>query len=416
VHRPLALATIAGLAAVSMVSSSGPAAGRGSTEGTSAARNGAVLGLLGRFERPVYVAAAPGDRHQLFVVELGGRVSVVRNDRRLGRPFLDLRAQVLREILPGGFDHGGLFSIAFPPDYARSRRFYVFYTHREGTLRVEEFRRSRASAARADPSSGRVVLTVPKESNFDLGGQIAFGPDGLLYIGLGIGPDASAAQDLGVLRGKLLRIDPAPIGAAPYRVPEGNPYVGRPGARPEIFASGLRNPWRFSFDRRSRTIAIGDVGQDLVEEIDFLPLARAVGANFGWDVFEGTEQRRPGDVPAYVPPALQYGHGHGACSVTGGRLVRDPSLRTLRGRYLYADLCTGWVRSAGVVRGRLRGNRREGLRVSNPVAFGEDGRGRVYVVSLDWGVYRLVERPIGRRFESRSLQPPRSCGVCRAHR
>ncbi len=386
-------AALAVLAVAAMLTSSEPAAGSARSEVAPSNRSGVALKLFGRFRRPVYLTTAPRDRRRLFVVELGGRVRVVRHGRRLRRPFLDLRRQVRIERAYGGLDHGGLFSIAFPPDYSRSRRFYVFYTHRRGFLQVEEFQRSRTSRDRADPRSGRVVLAVPKASHFDLGGQIAFGPDRLLYIGLGQGPDPAAAQDLTTLRGKLLRISPTRTDAAPYRVPRTNPFVGLPGARPEIFASGLRNPWRFSFDRRSRTIAIGDVGERDVEEINFLPLARAVGANFGWDLFEGNKRRRPGTVQAYAPPALQYGHGRRACAVIGGRVVRSRSLRSLRGRYLYADLCSGRLRSVRVGRrGRLRGDRRERPRVSNPVAFGADARGRTYVVSFDGRIYRLVPR------------------------
>jgi glucose/arabinose dehydrogenase len=375
-----------------MLASSDSTEGGGRSDVAPATRSGVTLKLFGRFRFPVYLAAAPRDRRRLFVVELKGRVLVVRDGRRLRRPFLDLRSRVGIGRTSGGLDHGGLFSIAFPPDYSRTRRFYVFYTHRRGSLQVEEFRRSRSSRDRADPRSGRVVIAVPKASHFDLGGQIAFGPDGLLYIGIGYGPDAAAAQDLTALRGKLLRISPTRTDGAPYRVPGSNPFVGRPGVRPEIFASGLRNPWRFSFDRRSGTIAIGDLGERDVEEINFLPLARAAGANFGWDLLEGNKRRRAGNVLAYAPPALQYGHDRGACGVIGGRVVRSRSLRSLRRRYLYTDLCTGRLRSARVVGGRLRGDRRERLRVPNPVAFGVDARGRVYVVSLNGGVYRLVQR------------------------
>jgi hypothetical protein len=234
------------------------------------------------------------------------------------------------------------------------------------------------------------------------GGQLQFGRDGMLYMGFGDGgggddPDDNA-QNLGKLLGKLLRIDPKPGGG--YQVPRDNPFVGRPGARSEIFAYGLRNPYRFSFDRRTGDLALADVGQDAVEEVDFLKASRRSrrprgGVNFGWDGFEGRGRNPNGSEPSsagHVPPVLQRTHGQGFCSIIGGYVIRDRSLGSLYGAYVYGDLCDSKLRVARLLPGGARGDRALGPRVSNLVSFGEDAAGRVYALSLDGGVFRLARR------------------------
>jgi glucose/arabinose dehydrogenase len=227
------------------------------------------------------------------------------------------------------------------------------------------------------------------------GGQLQFGPDGLLYVGLGDGGSEGdperVGQDLSSPLAKILRIDPRPRGGAPYSVPASNPFAGRPGARPETFAYGLRNPWRFSFDRRTGALWIGDVGQSRFEEVDAVPLAGADGADFGWSAREGdarfnTDQHAPGAVE----PVLTYTHDDG-CSVTGGYVVRDPSLPRLRGRYVYGDYCAGELRSFVARPGRpARDDRPLGPHVDALSSFGEDSAGHVYVTSLEGPVYRLA--------------------------
>jgi glucose/arabinose dehydrogenase len=358
------------------------------------AATGVRLVAVGRFRSPLYVTAAPGDRRRIFVVEQGGRIRVVRGGRILRAPFLDVSALVTA----GG--EQGLLGLAFAPDYARSRRFYVHYTNRGGDTRIVEYRRS-SSADRADRASARVVLAQAQPEANHNGGQITFGPDGLLYIGLGDGGGADDrhgargnGQDLGTLLGKILRIDPRRAGSRPYRIPAGNPFAGRAGARPEIYSYGLRNPWRFSFDRRTGDLAIGDVGQNAVEEINFVRRGRGRGANFGWRPFEGRRRNFSGEeAPGHVPPVLQLSHDAENCSITGGYVVRDPRLRALAGRYVYGDYCVGRIRAATLRSGSARGDRALRLpQVASLSSFGEDARGRIYVTSLDGPVYRLAAR------------------------
>jgi glucose/arabinose dehydrogenase len=347
------------------------------------------LRKVGDFDTPVHVAAAPGFGDLLFVVERDGRIIVLRDGRRAGT-FLDISGRVSTE------GERGLFSVAFPPDYERSGRFYVYYTDRSGDIEVDGFRRN--SPVRADEGSRRKIIKVnhPSASNHN-GGTAAFGPDGKLYLATGDGGSTpGTAQNRGSLLGKLLRIEPKPGSKRGYSIPKGNPYRGKKG-QSEIFSMGLRNPFRFSFDRRKPLVAIGDVGQDAREEVDYLRVNEARGANFGWDAFEGTRPYPGGgnlSQKRHDAPMHDYSSSGGNCAVTGGVTVHDDALRSLRGRYVYADLCGGKLRS---FKPRLKGNsaRRDralGPEVSQPVGFGEDRDGHVYVVSLNGPVYRLAPK------------------------
>ena len=372
----------------------GSASGARTVDTAAAAR--VRLLRVGTFASPTYLTAPPGDRRRRFVTERAGRVRVVLGRRKLRTPFLDIRGQVSTD------GEGGLLSMAFAPDYARSRALYVYHTDRAGALRVDRYRRSTRNPNRAERGSRRGVIAQPHPRGNHKGGQLQFGKDGMLYTGFGDGgggddPDDNA-QDLGTRLGKLLRIDPRPGGG--YRVPRDNPFVGRGGARPEIFAYGLRNPYRFSFDRRTGDLALADVGQDAVEEVDFLKASRRArrprgGVNFGWDGFEGRSRNPNGSSPSsagHVPPVLQRTHGQGFCSITGGYVIRDPALGSLYGAYVYGDLCDSRLRVARLRPGRARGDRALGPRVPSLVSFGEDASGRVYAVSLDGGVFRLARR------------------------
>ncbi len=365
--------------------------------GTRAAASRRVrLASVGTFDAPVYVSAPPGDRRRIFVVEQGGTIRVVRAGKRLSRPFLDLRSKVVA----GG--EQGLLSLAFAPDYARTRRFYVNYTDKRGTQSVVEYRRSRNSAERA-LTSGRLVLRYDDEEPNHNGGLVAFGPDRLLYVGTGDGGGANDqhgtrgnAQDLGSLLGKILRIDPRRARGRPYGIPPGNPFSNRAGARGEIYSYGLRNPWRFSFDRATGALSIGDVGQGAIEEINFAAAGRASGANYGWRPFEGS-RRTAGvsaseDAPGHVRPVIELSHDDGNCSVTGGYVVRDKGVPALAGRYVYGDFCKGQLRSAKLSRGAAADDRPiPGVgTVQQLSSFGEDARGRVYVTSLGGSVYRFA--------------------------
>jgi glucose/arabinose dehydrogenase len=372
------------------------ASGGETTRARPSAADGVRLVRVGRFEAPVYVTAPPGDRRRIFVVEQGGTIRVLRAGKRVARPFLDLRAKVTA----GG--EQGLLSMAFAPDYAKTRRFYVNYTDRSGTQSVVEYRRSKASLDRA-LTRGRLVLRYDGVEPNHNGGLLVFGPDRLLYIGTGDGGGANDehgargnAQDLGSLLGKLLRIDPRPSGGRPYRVPASNPFVSRSGARGEIYSYGLRNPWRFSFDRSTGDLTIGDVGQGLIEEIDFATKGGASGANYGWRPFEGS-RRTPGirsseSAPDHVRPVIELTHDDGNCSVTGGYVVRDRAVPALNGRYVYGDFCKGQLRSARLSNGSASGDAaiRGVKKVDQLSSFGEDARGRVYVTSLDGTVYRFA--------------------------
>jgi glucose/arabinose dehydrogenase len=357
---------------------------------TPSARRGAKLRKIGDFDSPVFVTAPPGEGRVQFVVEQGGRIMVVRDGRKLGTPFLDISGQVLS----GG--EQGLLSMAFAPDYASSGLFYVYFTANDGDQRVVEY--GRASADRADAGSARLVLEMADSESNHNGGLLLFGPGGHLYIGAGDGGGGGDqhgargnAQNLGSLLGKILRIDPRASGGRPYSVPRGNPFVGRGGARGEIYSYGLRNPWRFSFDRRNGDLSIGDVGQNEVEEIDFVRSGR--GKNFGWRPFEGRSRYAPGEsAPGHVRPVIQRFHSRGNCSITGGVVVRDRSLRGLYGRYLFGDYCRGRIESARLSPGRARSVRNTSMKVESLSSFGEDARGRVYAVSLSGPVYRLVPR------------------------
>jgi glucose/arabinose dehydrogenase len=377
--------------AAARTATASPSAEATASPATATASRGAKLRKIGDFDQPVFVTAPPKDRNAQFVVERPGRIMVVRDGRKAGTPFLDIRDEVTSDG-----QEQGLLSVAFSPDYASSGLFYVYFTDRSGDQRVVEYKR--ASGDTADPGSARLVLRMDDSESNHNGGLLLFGPGGHLYIGTGDGGGAGDrhgprgnAQNLGSPLGKILRIDPKASGGRPYSVPKGNPFVGRNGARGEIYAYGLRNPWRFSFDRRTNDLSIGDVGQNEVEEIDFVRNGR--GKNFGWRPFEGRSRYSPGEsAPGNVKPVIQRFHSKGNCSITGGVVVRDKALRGLYGRYLFGDFCRGRIETAKLSPGRARAVRDTSMKVSGLSSFGEDARGRVYAVSLGGAVYRLVPR------------------------
>jgi glucose/arabinose dehydrogenase len=367
-----------------------PAAALAALAGSStASAAGVQLTRIATVSEPVYVAQPPADPHRLYVAEKRGRVRVIRDGQLLGRPLLD----VARTVSTTG--ERGFLSIAFAPDFARSRLFYVDYTNRRGDLIVEEFRAD-AAGERTVPGSGRIVLRQPHPVSNHNGGQIEFGPDGFLYVGWGDGGGShdrhgarGNAQNLTSLLGKILRIDPRRKGRAPYSIPRDNPFVHRRGARKEIYSYGLRNPWRFSFDRATGDLTIADVGQDEVEEVDFAGRGRARGANYGWRVFEGRLRETHEPAPRAVAPVLTYPHTAGRCAITGGYVVRDPALAALAGWYVYGDFCTGQLAAALLRPGAAIGDHPLGLRVSSITSFGEDREGHVYATSFQGGVFRL---------------------------
>jgi glucose/arabinose dehydrogenase len=366
-------------------------AGPASVAGAAPAkRKGLRLIKVGAFNSPVHVTAPPGDPDRVFVVEQAGRIRVIRNGKKLATPFLDIR-----RLVTAGAEQG-LLSLAFAPDYATSKRFYVYYTANSGNQRVVEY--TAASADRADAGSARKVLEMADQESNHNGGLLLFGPDGHLYIGTGDGGGAGDehgrhgnGQNTGVLLGKLLRIDPAQSGRRAYTTPPDNPFANG-GGRPEIYAYGLRNPWRFSFDRETDALSIGDVGQDAIEEIDFTPPDGARGKNFGWRVYEGFSRYTRESAPGAVKPVMTFRHSDGNCSITGGVVVRDHNVPAAYGRYLFGDYCKGDILSAKLKLPRVTSLFRTGLKVHGLASFGEDARGRVYLASTNGPVYRLASR------------------------
>jgi len=337
------------------------------------------------FDKPLFLTAAPGAPERVYVATQGGRIFYFpkQPEPRAARVFLDLRDRVTQR---GGEE--GLLGLAFHPDFASNRWFYVYYTPADRPRRTVLSRLRAKSTEVADPASEQILLTIAQPYSNHNGGMIAFGPDGRLYAGIGDGGSGGDphdhGQNLDTLLGKILRV------TADGAAPPDNPFVGRAGARPEIWAYGMRNPWRFSFDRETAALWVADVGQNKWEEID-----RVVkGGNYGWRVYEGAAPFRKSNVaPAgeYLPPVAVYDHDAG-CSVTGGYVYRGKAVPELRGQYLYADFCSGtvWALDAagsGVRKGRVIGS------VPDPSSFGEDAAGEIYLTSFTGRIYQLVPRP-----------------------
>jgi glucose/arabinose dehydrogenase len=336
--------------------------------------------LAGGFVDPTYVTSAPGDPSTLYVVEQAGRIVIVQNGRIAGT-FLDIRDRVRSG------DELGLLSMAFHPRYAQNHLFYVDYTDLSGDTRVVEFH---AASGVADPSSARQLLFVDQPYPNHKGGQLQFDRSGLLYVGMGdggtnpaagdtsLGDPENRAQNLGSALGKLLRIDPL-----------------RQGAKWQVVGMGLRNPWRFSFDRKSGDLWIGDVGAATYEELDRRPKA-LIGklANYGWSHYEGRAvyNRRIGlSAGKLVSPVFVYSHGSGgSCGVIGGYVYRGSRVPAARGRYYFGDLCSGVISSLKLgKRGLPTGGKTFAGRVPSLSSFGEDARGELYALSLDGDLYVL---------------------------
>ena len=341
---------------------------------------------------PLDLQVPPGERGRLFVVEQGGRIRIVRNGALVATPFLDLNGSV------SAGSERGLLGLAFHPQYATNGRFFVHYTDRNGDSHIAEFRAPSPSADTADPASERLVLFVRQPFANHNGGGLAFGPDGMLYIGLGDGGSGGDpqgnGQSLTTLLGKMLRIDVN--GASPYGIPPDNPFASRTGAR-EVWQYGLRNPWRFAFDRGTGDLFIADVGQGDREEIDVGLASRRGGENWGWNTMEGSRCFRPAtgcNTSGLSLPVAEYDHSGGACSVTGGVVYRGCRLPGYAGTYFYADYCAGFVRSFRLQNGVATDQRDWTSMLSRgldaPTSFGVDADGEVYIVDGDGEIYRIV--------------------------
>ncbi|RPH57892.1 hypothetical protein EHM82_00240 [bacterium] len=348
-------------------------------------------------DAPVAITHAGDDR--LFLTLRDGRIVILSNGAVQAQPFLDIRNRVSTA------GEGGLLSVAFHPLYATNGFFFVNYTNTAGDTVIERFRVSANDPDRADLNSRRTLLTIVQPFSNHNGGQVQFGPDGYLYIGMGDGGAANdpacRAQRNDTLLGKMLRIDvDQNVETAPfYGIPFDNPFrgVGANDMPDEVWAFGLRNPWRFSFDRQTGDLWIGDVGQGQREEIDFQPAASRGGENYGWKMMEGTTCQSASACPATVPPCnaaaltlpvLEYDHGTG-CSVNGGSVYRGTALPQLRGTYFFGDLCTGQIWAAAR-QGDGFQVRRLAMTVPNLVTFGEDRQGELYAASIAGRLFRFV--------------------------
>lgn len=365
---------------------------------------------------PTSLTNAPGSKKVVFVTERRGLIRVIRRGRLLKRPFLDIRSRTVTDWV-----EQGLLGLAFSPDYRRTGKFYVHFTVKNGDVRIEEFRRNRKKPLVANPGSRRTVLNIPEvaaDAGHNGGGLRFLGR--YLYISVGDGGNPgdvlNQAQDTESLRGKILRVDSRPdrLAGLKYRVPAGNPFAGGPG-KDAIFAYGLRNPHTFSFYRDGdgqRYMLVADVGQERYEEINFLPWGEALGANFGWKIYEGLERYDcepelcpnggfgsppPADPPDLTWPDVVYSHDEG-CAVITGPVIRDPAMGALTGRLITGDFCINRLFTWNPDGGSLDGRRR--LKAFLPPGkgkhptlngFGEDGWGRVYLFSNTGGIYRLFQ-------------------------
>jgi glucose/arabinose dehydrogenase len=341
--------------------------------------------VVSGLSNPLYLTSPPGDTARLFVVEQGGKIWIVQHGVQLTTPFLDVSAKITST------GEQGLLSVAFHPSYATNGYFYVDYTDLNGDTHVERYTVS-ADSNVADTASHKLILFVAQPYANHNGGLVMFGPDGMLYIGMGDGGSGgdpqNRAQDPDSLLGKLLRIDVDH--GDPYTIPPGNPYATG-GGRGEIWAIGLRNPWRYAFDPPSGLLYIADVGQDSWEEVDVEP-ATLGGLNYGWRIMEGAHCYTPNPCQStgLTLPVIEYDHSQG-CAVIGGFVYRGALFPALRGQYFYGDLCSGWVRSFSYAGGAVTSRTDWTLNASlgTPLSFGEDANGELYVLTAGGTVYRV---------------------------
>jgi len=352
--------------------------------------------LVNGLESPVDLQAAPGDTNRLFIAEKTGRIRVFQGGALVARPFLDISSRVSTG------SEQGLLGLVFHPQFATNRRFYVDYTDQSGNTHVVEFL-ANAGLDSASATEREILFQTQPASNHN-GGQLAFGPDGYLYISLGDGGGGGDTyhngQNLGSLLAKILRVN-VDMGS-PYSIPSDNPFVSVTGARGETWDYGLRNPWRFAFDRLNGDLYIADVGQDTYEEVDYEP-HHSGGKNYGWNIMEGLHCYPPStstcNKSGLTLPVTEYTHSDG-CSITGGYVYRGMELPELAGTYFYGDYCSGIIRSFTIVNGQavnaqdwsssLRttsGGRMQGLS-----SFGQDARGELYMTLLSGEVYRIVRK------------------------
>ena len=349
-------------------------------------KNLSLAPVIKGLKEPTFAAWPPDGTRRMFVLERDGRVRIADADGTLHpTPFLDISNNTSTST------EEGLLGLAFDPNYTQNGYMYIDYTANDASVNVVRYTVSPNQPDQVDPSTAMTVMAIPKRSKFHNGGTLAFGPDGYLYISLGDDEASQEAQSVSSIFGKILRIDVD--SAQPYAVPPSNPFVDTPGARPEIWSYGFRNPWRFSFDRATSDMWIGDVGDARWEEVDMQPASSHGGENYGWPFFEGAECRDQDHCndAGLVPPLVTYGHNM-TCAIMGGYVYHGPSVAAFTGKYLFGDLCTGGVFT-------MIGDAQQGwTRVElgfYPIkidSFAEDPAGDVYVVDMQGGViYRVAD-------------------------
>jgi glucose/arabinose dehydrogenase len=351
-------------------------------------KNLSLAPLVKGLKEPTFAAWPPDGSKRVFILEREGRVRVADADGTLHpTPFLDVSDNTSTST------EEGLLGLAFDPGFTQNGYVYIDYTANDASVQVVRYAVSPGQPDQVDPSTASTVMSIPKRSKFHNGGTLAFGPDGYLYVSVGDDEASDQAQTLSSIYGKILRIDVD--SAPPYTIPPSNPFVDRPGARGEIWAYGYRNPWRFSFDRVTGDMWIGDVGDARWEEVDMQPASSRGGENYGWPYFEGAECMSPEHCQdAFVQPLATYGHNMN-CAVMGGYVYRGPTVPVFTGHYLFGDLCTGGVFT-------LTGSQQQGWqRVEigfNPIkidSFAEDPAGDLYIMDMQGGVvYKVVDGSI----------------------
>jgi glucose/arabinose dehydrogenase len=343
------------------------------------------------FDRPLGFASPHDGTGRLFVIQQSGRVRIVENGGYKDPPFLDVTDVISAEVFSGEYSERGLLGLAFHPNFAENGVLFVNYTDRNGATQIVRYTVSADNPDVADPASAEPVLSVSQPYRNHNGGHLAFGADGYLYIGLGDGGSAGDpqgnGQNPGALLGKMLRIDVD--GDAPYTVPDDNPFINDLAYAPEIWALGLRNPWRYSFDRATGDLYIADVGQGDWEEVNFQPGDSAGGENYGWDVYEA---RHPfegsGDPASFVMPIAEYGHSDGI-SITGGYVYRGEAIPDLQGVYLYGDWGSGRIWAAYRDESGVWQSREFMVTGHSISSFGEDEQGEIYLVDYSGSILRF---------------------------
>ncbi len=365
-----------------------------SRESAPSASNVKLTTIAAGLTRPIYVANAGDGSGRLFLVEQTGLIWPYKDGLRLTPAFLDVSRLISQVALTSRYTEQGLLGLAFHPDYASNGYFFVNYTDRNGSTIVARYQVSAEDPNIADASSGQIIFQLAQPYTNHNGGHIDFGPDGYLYITLGDGGSANdplgAGQNRRLLLGSILRIDVD--GAAPYAIPTDNPFVGDPAALDEIWSYGLRNVWRFSFDRLTGDMYLADVGQNKWEEVNFQPAVSAGGENYGWNVWEGSQIFAGGTAQNHVPPFFEYDHALG-CSVTGGYVYRGEAIADLQAAYLFGDYCTGRIWASWRDHNHTWHTAefmRTDLQISS---FGQDEAGELYVIDYGGAIYRFD--PVG---------------------